>query len=301
MQSIMTPLNGLKVELPGNDDTARSIANKRILVVGGTKGIGQGIAEVAAQQQAIVHVVGRSAADTPTSHSADLSSVQGCTDFVNGLNVEPFDAVVFTVGAWPDWKNPKTKDGCDKVIGLDVVARYAVFMRLVERGLCAKGCVVVGVCASGMKVHCKEETMKRVMLGELSPDWNVIRTKLTAGLAHDAWLLQLASHYPEFTFIGTYPGTIATDVLVPTVGRTINTLLWGLLRLVNMPNSTEEVGLNHCALIGSLRGQPGIFFFDERLNGRQCNPGATLSFQQWVWSFLQTLRESKLGDKAVEK
>merc|ERR1711879_338659 len=108
------------------------MGGKNFLVVGGTKGIGSGIAVALAEAGASVHLVGRdraaadktlgkmrvaqesaglsSAANSFHFHVADLATVRGCIALAATLaadSKDKFDGVIMTLGAWPDWCNPR--------------------------------------------------------------------------------------------------------------------------------------------------------------------------------------------------
>ena len=165
------------------DDLQKQIIGKRALIIGGTKGIGAGTAVALARSGAAsVGVVGRSAPDSvllkmeEVGHGqgeykwerADLGSVKGCLDFVDRLlalgaveDGKRFDFLVLTVGAWPNWSDRLSADGVDKVLALDIVARYVIMTRLAP--LLAPGARVMSVLASTTKIaHPSAEEMKRV-------------------------------------------------------------------------------------------------------------------------------------------
>ena len=91
---------------------------KRVMVVGGTRGIGRAIACTLREAGAHVTVVGRSA--VPFAHvtkaspdceafAADLATTGGCRKLVAEVaaaGVQPFHYLVFTVGAWLANPNP---------------------------------------------------------------------------------------------------------------------------------------------------------------------------------------------------
>lgn len=112
------------------------LRGRRALVVGGTRGIGRGIALALAANAASVTIVGRSpgdavvramvaraeAADATSnppafrSHAFDLSTVGGCSALVANLartegDNGGYDYVFFTVGVWPNFSDPFTTDG----------------------------------------------------------------------------------------------------------------------------------------------------------------------------------------------
>lgn len=115
------------------------LRGSRALVVGGTRGIGRGIALALATNGASVTIVGRSPGDAVVramaaraeavsaaatsdppqafrSHAFDLSTVGGCTALVANIartegDDGGYDYVFFTVGVWPNFSDPFTADG----------------------------------------------------------------------------------------------------------------------------------------------------------------------------------------------
>jgi NAD(P)-dependent dehydrogenase (short-subunit alcohol dehydrogenase family) len=87
---------------------------------------GRAIADTLSAAGAQVVVVGRSAA--PPGVAADLSTVGGCLALVAELRAcgFQFGLVVLTVGVWPDVSEPRTDDGVDKVVALDLLARHVL-------------------------------------------------------------------------------------------------------------------------------------------------------------------------------
>ena len=112
------------------------LRGRRALVVGGTRGIGRGIALALAANAASVTIVGRGPGDAVVramaaraeataatsnppafrSHAFDLSTVGGCSALVANLartegDDGGYDYVFFTVGVWPNFSDPFTTDG----------------------------------------------------------------------------------------------------------------------------------------------------------------------------------------------
>ncbi|CAD7959008.1 unnamed protein product [Amoebophrya sp. A25] len=262
-----------------------SLAGRRALVVGGTKGIGRGTAIALAESGcATVDVVGRdriagasvvqaieavargsgdrqdvvgqsnstsaSSSSTATASSpgvqvraqflsADLSSVKGCRNFVSQLSAsgEPsYDILVFTVGAWPDFKNPLTSDGFNRVLFLDVFSRYLLIQGLLS-ARSDSASLVMSVLASGQKLSAggqsKEERQafleEKVLSRHITPEARAayrentvfMKTLGCAGCAHDHMLAALAEKHKQVKFVGTFPGLVETEVMFSTLGDNI--------------------------------------------------------------------------------
>ena len=103
---------GIAAAVSSPSELSPTYEGKRVMVVGGTRGIGRAIASTLREAGAHVTVVGRSA--VPFTHvskassdceafAADLSTTVGCRKLVSEVvasGVQPFHFLVFTVGAW---------------------------------------------------------------------------------------------------------------------------------------------------------------------------------------------------------
>merc|ERR1739847_103530 len=107
--------------------------------------------------------------------------------------------------------NPKTVDGIDKVIALDVVARYIV-ARAVQPLLNRNG-RVLSVLGSTVKAPPmpRVSIVKSIATGEKT-DYSLSQILASAGLLTDAWMQGLAaqSSSKDKFFIGTWPGLVKT-------------------------------------------------------------------------------------------
>jgi len=304
----------------------RLFLGKRALVVGGTKGIGSGIAVALAEAGASVHLVGRDKAaaaqilgrmqigkmsmNVPMSGSdfqftaADLASVQGCIQLVETIAERKekckFDAVVMTVGAWPDLTNPLTKDGYNRVLFLDVLAKFIIFTKLHERGMLAEGAAVMSVCASGQELplaRLAKPYLKNLIMssgGKAGADPLFLRTLVSAGVSADAFLLMASKAHKTYKFIGTFPGLVATDVMVSTFGRFISNLgkkVLNMLALFNISMSEQECGVNHMNILAQVfQNDFPVTFWDHFLQARTASTLASDDeFQKWVWNLGSTV------------
>jgi len=294
------------VEPVSEEALAGLLRNKQALVVGGTSGIGRGIAEALARCGASVVVVGSSSArgqaavtamsavaKFPSEQkfraiTADLLTVKGCVALTKQIN-ESLDFVVFTVGIWPDKESPRTTDGVDKVLALDVLARFVVTEKLAH--LLNAEARVMSVLGSTVRAPPAPsiETMKQLMTGVKS-SYSTPQMLGAAGSLMDTWLQSAPKYHPGVTFIGTFPGIVGTGLI--TTSKTIPSCfrcIAGKVQKVFAMTPTE-CGMNHLQVLVSPNANkyPTTYFNTIRLEGRRTNPVAYDSeFGEWVWSFLE--------------
>lgn len=296
------------------------LRGKSALVVGGTDGIGRGTAIAMARAGASVVVAGRSAAkaqavlanmsavarfppeQTFKAYLVDLLTVKGCLGLTGQLrgNKTRFDYVVLTVGMWPDWKDPRTADGLDKVIALDVVSRFVVSREILP--LLNSGARVMSILVSTWRfIFWKDvtsitaSTMQDITAGKFER-YSLPEMLGTAGTVGDSWLQVMARRHHNVSFIGTFPGVVATDLLghgtfpwwaTPFINR--------VMKVVGM--EPEECGMLHATIISSPNAarRPATYFRvgntwlgSGKMEGRLANsPAYDAEFGQWVWSFLE--------------
>lgn len=173
----------------GNSETFEEynvdFTNKRALVVGGSRGIGRGIAFELAKNGAFVDIVGSSQRGKLTAQRiqrteswktkmntlearkkyrnfvADLHKTEGCEGLIESIAKQndkdkiarsaEYDMVVFTVGQWPDTANPNTPSGFEKGVFLAGPARFCVLDRLVKANMLIPNAAILNVLASAQE------------------------------------------------------------------------------------------------------------------------------------------------------
>lgn len=210
----LTPVDSVvdKGQVLDSASLRKNFCGKRVLVVGGTKGIGASIVDTLRELGgADVTCVGRSARTISGGVAADLFTVKGCLDLVDSLLVaqketnkgknsnnvgdekcssnDAFSFVIFTVGAWPNLSEPYTQDGIHKVMALDLVARHVILSRLASVGLLCKDgpCTVMSVLAAA-------QNYPSFLIG----DSNAIRSRMkecVVNLENDAKSNKGSNHY----------------------------------------------------------------------------------------------------------
>jgi len=298
---------------------------QRYLVVGGTKGIGRGIAVALAGAGAHVDIVGRTggeeavekmkiaARNAGTGDSAqfnfwraDLSSFAGCSKLVENIVNDRFDklraarlkqaeekdwdiwvhelqtyeqrqyhGVVFTLGVWPDFNNPLSPDGFDRVVFTDIIARYSVWRGLLGSRLIRYGSSVMSVLSSGMRapdtprlVEDVKQKFKRYDTQKKKHDYHTSVTQMSVIAPLGDLLLHLmSSENPEMAVIGTHPGLVETNVLDVTLGHLAASLIFTILRSLRLTFTEEQSGLRHLNILN--HENSGLNFVDQYLIYRE--------------------------------
>lgn len=298
------------------------LRGKSALVVGGTDGIGRGTAIAMARAGVSVVVVGHSVTKAQSvlanmsavarfpdeqkfkAYSVDLFTVKGCLSFTDQLkgNKTRFDYVILTVGMWPDWKDPRTSDGLDKVIALDVLARFLVTREVLP--LLNPGARVMSALASTWKrifwrdlTSIDSNKIKDIATGKLEKH-SLPEALATASTLGDTWMQLMSRHHPEVGFVGTFPGIVVTDLLDHgTFPKWLIPFADRALKSAGM--EPEDCGRLHATIISSSNAvrrpvtyfsvnQHGKLITDVKLEGRFTSSLAyDEGFGEWVWSFLE--------------
>jgi NAD(P)-dependent dehydrogenase (short-subunit alcohol dehydrogenase family) len=288
---------------------ATRLHGKSALVVGGTRGIGRGIALTLAKAGANVQVVGRQGGEAVVKSMAsvapskeqifrfrshDLMSVRGCSKLVNELHEDghQFHFLIFTVGRWPDFGTPNNEDGINKVFALDVVARFAILNGV--SGLLVDGARVMSVLASTTRTFLPAiEKVQAIINGSSLPGMFGLEIMGIASLSADTMLQHASLRYPKFRFVGTQPGVVGTDLFQSSFHPVLADLAGAISSRVGQ--SEEETGEVHANILSSpnLERRPASYF-NYLLEARETVSVAyDQHFGKWLWSYLESVVAGK--------
>ena len=194
--------------------------SKRILVVGGTRGIGRGVSMALASQGASVTIVG----STKTTGEATVSMLREqhrvhssqSFEYVYGdletnigvlrlaLNLHlahgEFDAVVMTSSRYPNVKRPTNINGHDRTIFISVMARFLLIRRMSDTRLLTTGARIISIYASTKNdlEAPVDHIMKKILMKNKLFDGSIKSFQEilgTASLAHDILIATTAAKY----------------------------------------------------------------------------------------------------------
>jgi len=113
------------------------LSSKKLVVIGGTNGLGRAIAQQALARGADVTVVGRTFRDAPadrlTFMPADLSSMSEAARVGRELSAESFDIALFTTGIIAAKTREETREHVERDVAISYLSRLAVLQGLSPR------------------------------------------------------------------------------------------------------------------------------------------------------------------------
>jgi NAD(P)-dependent dehydrogenase (short-subunit alcohol dehydrogenase family) len=183
----------------------------RILITGGTSGIGNGVARQAAQRGWKVTITGRrstegmriAAAIGASFIEADVSRMADIRRLADRID-EPLDALVMCAGGLSMKKEiVLTSEGLETTFATNYLGKFALSQLLLERNLIAPdGCIVM---VGGNGVHKRASTA-----------WDTPHTgtqaAFKAALAVDLYAAEFARRYPHLRVHTCYPGVVRTNL-----------------------------------------------------------------------------------------
>ena len=113
------------------------LSSKKLVVIGGTNGLGRAIAQQALARGADVTVVGRTFRDAPAARltfmPADLSSMSEAARVGRELPAESFDVALFTTGIIAAKTREETHEHVERDLAISYLSRLAVLQGLSPR------------------------------------------------------------------------------------------------------------------------------------------------------------------------
>jgi len=295
--------------LSSDETLVEKLQGKRVLVVGGTKGIGMGAALVLGRVGAHVTVVGSSESSCQkavkeikdyvmssskrdsviTYYAGDLSTVLGAGSLVEKIvqSGVKYDHLIVTVGVSPDWKNPLTSDGIDKSMATMVVARFVIWRSCLK--FLNSNARVINVLFSATEPSITE--INKATFEEIPTSLMKVGQKINA--VNDVMNVNLEKRWTnsQVQIIGTAPGWIKTG-LHSGQGFFFDNILVPILdAFVAVPQL--EVGRQHVHLLVSPRITKKLTFVDLAMYTARKKSEKLIELQKnygdWTWNYLESL------------
>jgi NAD(P)-dependent dehydrogenase (short-subunit alcohol dehydrogenase family) len=263
------PDRSLELHLPALSSV--NLAGKRMLIVGGTDGLGRAFARAAAGRGAEVTVVGRTFRDEGTPRisfvRADLSSMKEALRLGETLPAEQLDVVVLTTGIFAAKTREATSEGVERDLAISYLSRFALIRGPAPRlgrgraaGSPAPRVFVMGFPGTGQLGDPSDLNAERAY------DPMAVHMNTVAG--NEALVLDGAQRWPEVKFFGLNPGLIKTNIRANYLGEgslTHRLAEFFIGLLMQTPESYAE-RLVPLLLAPELEGRTGLMF------GAKANP-----------------------------
>jgi NAD(P)-dependent dehydrogenase (short-subunit alcohol dehydrogenase family) len=197
------------------------LSGKRVVIVGGTDGLGRAIATLAASRGAEVTVVGRTFRDQGVKGlhfvKADLSSMKEAERLGRELAVEATDVMLFTTGIIAAKKREVTAEGVERDMAISYLSRLVMLQGVTPRlgkgrpeGSATPRVFVMGFPGAGNLGTVDDLT------GERSYDAMTVHMNTVAG--NEALVLDGAQRSKGLHFFGLNPGLIKTKIRANMLG-----------------------------------------------------------------------------------
>jgi len=189
-----------------------NLAGKRLVVVGGTDGLGRAISALAASKGADVTVVGRTFRDAGVDRisfvKADLSSMKEAARVGRELRADA-DVVLLTTGIFAAPKREETAEGIERDLAISYLSRLALLReygpRLVSgRSGAAPRVFVMGFPGAGNEGDASDLNADR------SYDAMAVHMNTVAG--NEMLVLDAKRRWPGLAVFGLNPGLIKTGI-----------------------------------------------------------------------------------------
>jgi len=265
------------------------IKGKRVLVVGGTSGLGLAIGQELVKNGAYVSVVGRTDPKVVDLKflKANLATVKAQTELAETVpNPETLDILLFTQGIMTTPQRQDNGEGIELDLAVSYVGRRVVLEKLLERGAKPKRVFIMGFSGS--------ETEIDDFNGE--KNYKPFPQHLNTVVSNDALVLGLRKRRPDLSVYGLNPGLIKTGIRSNMYGNSFfSSLFEGLIGIVAPTPQTYAKQIVN--VIGAESLSKNAVFFNS--TGEAIHSSKYLADQknvEMIWS-----ETDKLIERAVKK
>ena len=272
--------SGFKVKPPPPGKI--SLAGKTVIVVGGTGGIGRGLARASAAAGAKVFVVGRKLRGEDagvTFVKGDVSTIAEARRITASLPIESCDVLAFTVGIVPSKIREVTADNVEVDMGVSALSRHVIIAESASRLPKTARVLVWGF--PGSKGYYQKSTLddfnseKKYEAAFGSTHMNTVA--LNEALVHH-WAAK------GMTIAGFNPGLVATEIRNPIHGGgCFGGLLEGLIGCMNPSVDKYVSRILHLLVAPELETNKGLLF-NQGGDPIKCDPAFEdpATVEKWI-------------------
>lgn len=198
-----------------------SLTGKKIAVIGGTNGVGRGIALEFISKGAEVIVVGRTFRDQDieklTFIQADLSEMDKVLLFAKELPAENLDALIMTHGIFPAKERKTNSKGIEIDMATSALSRFVILREIADRigknriNQTVKPRVFVwGFPGGKRKIDLDDFN------SEINYNWSLAHSN--GVVVNETLVLDSATRFPLVNFYGMNPGIINSNIMSGILG-----------------------------------------------------------------------------------
>jgi NAD(P)-dependent dehydrogenase (short-subunit alcohol dehydrogenase family) len=191
------------------------LSGKRVVVVGGTGGIGRALSRFMADRDAQVTIVGRTFRDVDRPGisfvQAGLELMAEAQRIGQKLSAEELDLVVFTSGIMPGPKREETSEGIERDLAISYLSRLAMIREIGPRlgkrrmnPISKPRVFVMGMPGTNQTGNIEDLNSEKA--------YSPMPTHLNTVAGNEALVLHSARRYPDINFYGLNPGLIKTNI-----------------------------------------------------------------------------------------
>jgi NAD(P)-dependent dehydrogenase (short-subunit alcohol dehydrogenase family) len=237
----------------------------KVVVVGGTNGLGQGISRELASKGADVTVVGRTFRDQHVKNidfvPADFSKVANSKAISQSLSSDKFDMIVFTTGILAGPKRLENPEGIELDLAVSYLSRYVLTNALSPKlgtsrtiaNIPRPRVFIMGFPGVNQEPSIDDFNSEKAY-SPLSAHQNTV-------VANEALVLHSAKQFPHIDFFGLNPGFIKTDIRqgVFYKGR-VGKVIESIVDLFNPSVEEYAKGIVPLLVHSAITGKSGLMF-----------------------------------------
>jgi len=273
---------------PSDAELSSKLKGKNVLLVGGTRGIGLGIALVLARVGANVTLVGRSESSAKVALEqvqqmaksssqfistkfiqGDFSTVKSSLKTVAKIKSEniKYDHMAVSIGVFPDWNDPLTPDGIEKSVAIANLGRYILFKHCLE--FLHPSARILNILLSGTQPEPEidRKFIEGIYLKKELPH-SLYQALHDIPVLNDLMNVEFAEKWKDndITLIGTAPGWITTE-LHTGQGYFFDKIVFPLLdTFASYP--LLDIGTDYVTALVSTKITKKLSFFDSHMHAR---------------------------------